>query len=168
MLTPELAGLSYLQLEGYVLVRPDDLAAFVQAKVDEAVRRTRAHYEQHERLLTSRELAEALGISENTVTNLVAGGQLQAVRVGTQLEVKAKLRFRRSQVEAYLTANTSNSTPSTLERLRLLAEGAGSDAEEPRRGVRQRKHYSIEDIHNMISKKGGDSGTNGNQTHGAA
>ena len=40
----DLSGLSYLRLDGHLLIRPEDLDAFVQQKVEAAVQRVEAHY----------------------------------------------------------------------------------------------------------------------------
>lgn len=57
---------------------------------------------EHDPWNNRRQVAEALGVSERTVTRLVNAGQLPATRVGSQL------RIRTSDLEAYLAAARIN------------------------------------------------------------
>ena len=139
ILPPDLSGLSYLHLEGYLLVRSEDLAAFVQGKVQEAAEQTARRFQ--ERLLTSREVAKILGVSQTTVSNLITSGKLQSIRVAAKTP-----RIRAADLEAYLHQNTIGPHLSGLERLQALT-GVSFEIK-PRRG-RPRKEVPAEDLRKL-------------------
>jgi excisionase family DNA binding protein len=64
-----------------------------------------------ERLLTARELAELLGFAAGTIVDWAEAGKVPAFKVG------GRLRFRLSEVEAWLEAQRCSPADVTLERV---------------------------------------------------
>jgi excisionase family DNA binding protein len=60
---------------------------------------------QQRPMLTLRETAGRLNVSEKTIRRLVGNGELAAVRVGNQLRIDA------NQLEAWIALASSNGTP---------------------------------------------------------
>ena len=67
------------------------------------------------RLLTTREVATYLGLSPETVLRRYRRGELPGIRLGSNV-----LRFRESELEAWLEARTDRPTP-----LRAAEGGTG-------------------------------------------
>ena len=134
-LPPDLSGLSYLRLDGHLLIRPEDLEAFVQQKVQAAVERVEAHY--HDRLLTTKEACQLLAMSSSTLSSLVLAGRIACVRYGEK-----SYRFRREDVETFIQNHTVSVRLSGLERLQALTGVAAPTMR--RRGPR--KQIICEDL----------------------
>ncbi len=59
-----------------------------------------------DRLLTTRQVADYLGLSPETVLRRYRGGELPGIRLASNV-----LRFRESELEAWLDARTDQPTP---------------------------------------------------------
>jgi len=77
--------------------------------------RAREGQRVNDRLLTTREVAKFLGLSPETVLRRYRAGELPAIRLGSNV-----LRFRESELEAWLDARTDRPTPL------VAAEGGAS------------------------------------------
>jgi excisionase family DNA binding protein len=98
-----LRGLSYIpvnQFEGYALVRLSDLAGFVQDRENDAAARARGI--TWAQLLTVKEVARFLKVSDQHVVNLVNSGRLEAADLRSDPELRGMLRIRPESVQAYL------------------------------------------------------------------
>jgi len=112
-LPPDLSGLSYLRLDGHLLIRPENLDAFVQQKVEAAVQRVEARYQGG--LLTTKEVCKLLAVSSSTLSALVLAGRIACVRYGEK-----SYRFRREDVETFIQSHTVSVRLCGLERLQAL------------------------------------------------
>jgi len=129
-----LAGLSYITLDGYLITREDEVLAWLQDRVNDAVARDRGIGQG--RLFTPKQVAEFLNVSEQHVINLIRAGELQAVKVGVNQGVKAMLRIKPESLDTYLAENRALAIPPARK-------GRG----------RPRKHWSVEEIHQMVQGK---------------
>ena len=153
-LPPDLSGLSYLRLDGHLLIRPEDLDAFVQQKVQAAVERVEAHY--HDRLLTTKEACQLLAMSSSTLSSLVLAGRIACVRYGEK-----SYRFRREDVETFIQNHTVSVRLSGLERLQALTGVAAPMARPAKGGTRRRgprKGITCEDLAKLGLKVDGSQG----------
>jgi len=58
-------------------------------------------YTAEERLLTTKEAAEVLGLRCDQLYELAAFGTIASIRVGTSANNRLRLRFRRQDIEAH-------------------------------------------------------------------